>query len=1070
MDVDDITNFLPKYPNIEPRDPIFNLYPDTNFNESIYKKKEFYDDKLPKIEEFPQKAGVLMKHQKIISKFFSSFTLYNSLLLVHEPGTGKSCAAIGAVEKIKEDGSFRGVLYIAKGEALLNNFIHELIHKCTDGRYIPENYPELTRIEKIRREKKAIGNYYSFNTYEVFAKKIKSNSNELLRKQYNNYIIILDEVHNLRIQEKHEGLNIYDQFNRFLHTVENCKILFLSGTPMKDGVDEIASIMNLLLPLQDKKISQNDSVNWDPNKTNFLPTGERFEQEFFTKKDNIFTVKDSKKKELKNIFKGKVSYLRSMQSNIKKVFEGKLVGTLRYLKVVPDIMSPFQTKHYLEAYQLDQTAVGQIGFSSNSRQASLFVFPDGSFGKKGFETYVISRKKDKGPVLVGTGGEKIRLMNFSLKTKLTTEFKGDNNQKLQTLQQYSTVYAAGVKNILEAHAQGKCVFIYNEFVEGGGLILFGLILELFGFKRASGGEALNDYAPRYISLTNITSSPKQINNLVKRFNQPDNVFGQVITVIIGSKTIIEGFSFQNIQIEEIQTPWFNYSVITQALARGSRLGSHNELLKAGAKDLSLRIYQRVAIPINEQGKSIDLKIYQMAENKDISIKGVERLIKEASFDCALNYDRNFIPTAEGQRDCDYMQCAYTCDGIPPELLHQELTGTQLDYSTYQIYYSQATIQKIIQEIAVLFQTRFFINLSALRIYLNKYTDFDILTSLRKIINENIPVKNKYGLISYIKEDRNIFFLISSLSIKGGLFSSYYTEFPTVKPILNFKSILSQLYTQELPNIIKKVCNSSSVEELRQNIIELPINLHEEFLESSILAKEQGIIINKPLIDLILKYFEYSYKKINGIWVSWLLLDTTDVIRYLNNGIWEDSGQEYTKQILTLLQQQKLELEQNPYGYYGLYNSNTEKFCIRNVSSPIPKKKTEQTTGKLCSSYHLEKELYPLVINILDPPLPDDKVLHKYFRALKASKKGTINIPTNLNDRDTLWDIISGGKIKIINKLFTDKDKYTAKAMLKIIYFGSMQKKQLCQHIQEFFEQKGFLKNDPECGRHSSIIK
>ena len=46
MDVDDITNFLPKYPNIEPHDPIFNLYPDTNFNESIYKKKRILRGKI----------------------------------------------------------------------------------------------------------------------------------------------------------------------------------------------------------------------------------------------------------------------------------------------------------------------------------------------------------------------------------------------------------------------------------------------------------------------------------------------------------------------------------------------------------------------------------------------------------------------------------------------------------------------------------------------------------------------------------------------------------------------------------------------------------------------------------------------------------------------------------------------------------------------------------------------------------------------------------------------------------------------------------------------------------------
>ena len=44
----DITNFLPKYPNIlDYEDEIFNTYPSTeDYNEVIYKKKEFYDEKL----------------------------------------------------------------------------------------------------------------------------------------------------------------------------------------------------------------------------------------------------------------------------------------------------------------------------------------------------------------------------------------------------------------------------------------------------------------------------------------------------------------------------------------------------------------------------------------------------------------------------------------------------------------------------------------------------------------------------------------------------------------------------------------------------------------------------------------------------------------------------------------------------------------------------------------------------------------------------------------------------------------------------------------------------------------
>ena len=79
----DIVNFLPKYPNIYKLDEeILNPY-EGEFYETIFKKKEFYDEKLEAVEQFPEEVGSLLKHQKIISRFFSPHTMYNTLLLLH---------------------------------------------------------------------------------------------------------------------------------------------------------------------------------------------------------------------------------------------------------------------------------------------------------------------------------------------------------------------------------------------------------------------------------------------------------------------------------------------------------------------------------------------------------------------------------------------------------------------------------------------------------------------------------------------------------------------------------------------------------------------------------------------------------------------------------------------------------------------------------------------------------------------------------------------------------------------------------------------------------------------------
>jgi len=122
----DISDFIPKYPLIS-RDDYLNAYSNENFNESIYHKKEFYDERLDIYESKPSQKGELMRHQKIVSRFLSSHTKYESLLLFHSMGTGKGCSAIGTMEKIKnENSSINKAIILARGNNILNNIIQEL--------------------------------------------------------------------------------------------------------------------------------------------------------------------------------------------------------------------------------------------------------------------------------------------------------------------------------------------------------------------------------------------------------------------------------------------------------------------------------------------------------------------------------------------------------------------------------------------------------------------------------------------------------------------------------------------------------------------------------------------------------------------------------------------------------------------------------------------------------------------------------------------------------------------------------------------------------------------------------
>ena len=203
-------------------------------------------------------------------------------------------------------------------------------------------------------------------------------------------------------------------------------------------------------------------------------------------------------------------------------------------------------------------------------------------------------------------------------------------------------------------------------------------------------------------------------------------------------------------------------------------------------------------------------MYKLSEIKDISIKLIERLMKISAWDCLLNYDRNHVTGYDGQRDCDYTECDYVCDGIIPELIETDDSDLKLDNSTFQIYYNSPNVDKIINGIILLFKDNFRLGLESIFNYFSTYSKFDVITALHKIINESTQIINRYGFPSYIKEERNIFFLVDSLSVIGNYSSEYYTEFPNVKVPTTFNKVVQPLYILSFPKIIEEICEVSTL--------------------------------------------------------------------------------------------------------------------------------------------------------------------------------------------------------------------------------------------------------------------
>ena len=90
-----------------------HLYPDYNdegFSIKIARKKEFSDlkqsysivDPEEESERLCNMAFELRPHQQFVRNFMSINTPYNSLLLYHGLGTGKTCSSIGICEEMRD--------------------------------------------------------------------------------------------------------------------------------------------------------------------------------------------------------------------------------------------------------------------------------------------------------------------------------------------------------------------------------------------------------------------------------------------------------------------------------------------------------------------------------------------------------------------------------------------------------------------------------------------------------------------------------------------------------------------------------------------------------------------------------------------------------------------------------------------------------------------------------------------------------------------------------------------------------------------------------------------------------
>jgi len=796
-----------------PKYKYYPAYSDSDFNKKIYEKLEFYLNKQFKnkkmnseekeelskqlcdplyetITSEKTKEDVvfnLTKNQKFLKAFLSPHTPYNSMLLYHGTGVGKTCTSISIAEQYTEEiENLNKKVIILLNPSIKANFMKNIFnlnklksgmtyYQCTGEKYlkeIPDYKKLLTESPEVleRKINKIIKKRYEFYGYQQFSNLIQKLKKEIEAKFTNNIqnkiykdkikelfsdtIFIIDEVHN--IKESNDLKVLPPLLEEVFSLTENMKLLLLSATPMFDTSKEIIYLMNLLL-INDKKPKMN--VN-----------------EYFDSNSNIY---DKKIPEFLNKTKGYISYVRGenpyrfptgiypeeqvlkqnefpIKDNIGEPIEEN--KRIKDLKIVPCVMNGLQKDVYnlMESSALVNetnnvdTAMSQKkkttygAFNQPAIMCSNMVFPisdsekyldDDSFrldkfiGDNGLESIVDRNKVNK-------------KLKFTYKTDaIKSMFDYDN------IQNYSTKIHKILTNIEQSEG---IVFIYSQFLASG-ILPLSLALENNGYKKL-GGSLLNkkyeskDTKGHYIIISgNNDLSKNAYVDYIKLESQ--NMNGEKVKIIIGSETAAEGLDFKYIREIHILEPWFHLNKLDQIIGRGIRNCSHIELPKE-KRNVKIFMYaSTLSSNPSKDNETLDLKIYRNAEIKSVQMGKIEYLLKTNAVDCNLNIESNKYETdINFSKKCNYEKCDYICN---PDL-KENLKKSEIDYDTITPLVLQDQINDVIKVLKFgsyyqkpLFKEKYYYKLDEIlrKIDMEKIV---IFLALHKIITEQIMLYDKYN--------------------------------------------------------------------------------------------------------------------------------------------------------------------------------------------------------------------------------------------------------------------------------------------------------------------------------------
>lgn len=675
-------------------------YPEQNdpeFQSKIYKKREFYFNKIPHREILTNYEDIkkfrdercsgnfsLRSQQTLISNFINPNTPFKGLLIYHGLGTGKTCLGVSVAEKFKEQIiKYNTKIHILVPGKLLKETWKDAIINCTGETYLKDlrsNIGYIDKLEEKRLKKQAkhlIMNFYKIISYKSFYKRVLGekivkkvvSDNDKIKKVYkknshgdydrdisvdkienlDNTLLIIDEAHGII------GNEWGNSVKKIIENSKNLKILLLTATPMINFADELIELINFLRPIDDQ--IKKDLV-------------------FTSDKNFNMTFKPNGKDYLYKMLNGYVSHFRGNNPLTfpKEVNMGQISDDLLFTHIIKCPMNEFQLQTYNKV--VNETV---DSLDRNSQGVANFCFPYlsndkliGISGKKGLNSLINQIKSNNNKLFTLINQT---FMNNEIKNEneILRLSKDDNNisgiiLKEKYLKYFSIKFYTALQNINKLiNDKAGTAFIYFNLVILG-IDLFTEILLMNGYLEykedknynikddtrdaITGVEYKNFkgqifYPSTFFIMKGQTDEddlPEQKQNILDNvYSNPNNRDGRHIKLLLGSRVMNEGITLENVSEIHILDVFYNLGKLLQAIGRVVRECKHYKITNDNNKYPEVKIYRYVASIPNENKLSAEEEMYKKAELKYLLVKDVERMLKEVAIDCPINYHSNVFP-------------------------------------------------------------------------------------------------------------------------------------------------------------------------------------------------------------------------------------------------------------------------------------------------------------------------------------------------------------------------------------------------------------------------------------------